>query len=72
VRLWPFPLSVLRWMGQVAGKQALIDRLLGSIQVNLSKIKRELDWHPPFSVDRGLSETAAWYCGQSSRWNTTL
>jgi len=63
VRLWPFPLSVLRRMGQVAGKQALIDRLLGSLQVNSTKIKRELDWHPPFSLDRGLAETAAWYCG---------
>jgi len=71
VRLWPVPLSVLRWMGQVAGKQALIDRLVGSLQVNLSKIKRELDWHPPCSVDRGLAETAAWYCRQSSRLNTT-
>jgi nucleoside-diphosphate-sugar epimerase len=71
VRLWPVPLSVLRWMGQVAGKQALIDRLLGSLQVNLSKIKLELDWYPPFSVDRGLAETAAWYCGSSLRWSTT-
>ena len=71
VRLWPFPLSVLRWMGQVAGKQALIDRLLGSLQVNLSKIKQELDWQPPFSVDRGLAQTATWYCGQSSRSKTT-
>ncbi len=71
VRLWPFPLSVLCWMGQVAGKRALIDRLLGSLQVNLSKIKQELDWHPPFSVDRGLAETAAWYGGQSIRKNPT-
>ncbi len=72
VHLWPFPVSVLRRIGQIARKQALINRLLGSLQVNLSKIKRELDWHPPFSVDRGLAETAAWYCGQSSRLNTTL
>jgi nucleoside-diphosphate-sugar epimerase len=69
VRLWPFPPSVLLWMGQVAGKQEFIDRLLGSLQVNLSKIKRELDWHPPFSVDRGLAETAEWYCASSLRLN---
>ena len=63
VRLWPVPLSVLRRIGQIARKQELIDRLLGSLQVNSTKIKRELDWHPPISVDRGLAETAAWYCG---------
>ena len=62
--LWPLPLSMLRWMGRIIGKTAMIDRLLGSLQIDSSKIRRELDWHPPFSVDRGLAETAAWYRGQ--------
>jgi UDP-glucose 4-epimerase len=39
----------------------MIDRLVGSLQVNSSKILTELDWHPPFTVDAGLSETAAWF-----------
>jgi nucleoside-diphosphate-sugar epimerase len=60
-RLWPVPLSMLRWIGSVAGKQAMIDRLLGSLQVDSSKIGQELNWSPPYSVDQGLSETAAWY-----------
>lgn len=67
VRLLPLPLSVLRWMGGVTGKQAVIDRLLGSLQVNSSKIRRELDWHPPFTVDAGLSETAAWFRARTTR-----
>ena len=67
VRLWPFPLSTLRWIAQVAGKQAVIDRLLGSLTVNSSKIRRELDWHQPFPVDRGLAETAAWYSARFPR-----
>lgn len=66
VRLWPVPLSVLSRLGQVIGKQAVIDRLLGSLQVNSSKIRRELDWQPPFPVDRGLAETAAWYCARTT------
>jgi len=61
VCLWPCPTSVLYWMGQVAGKRRMIDRLAGSLQVNSSKIQTELDWHPPFTVDAGLSETAAWF-----------
>ncbi|MBH0197468.1 MAG: SDR family oxidoreductase [Nitrospira sp.] len=67
VRLWPFPLSMLRWIAQVGGKQAVIDRLLGSLTVNSSKIRRELDWHQPFPVDRGLAETAAWYSARFPR-----
>ncbi|MBY0246154.1 MAG: SDR family oxidoreductase [Nitrospiraceae bacterium] len=63
-RLWPVPLSMLRWIGSVAGKQAIIDRLLGSLQVDSSKIRKELDWHPPYSVGRGFAETAAWYRGR--------
>jgi nucleoside-diphosphate-sugar epimerase len=61
VCLWPCPTSLLYWMGQVAGRRGMIDRLVGSLQVNSSKIQTELDWHPPITVDAGLSETAAWF-----------
>jgi nucleoside-diphosphate-sugar epimerase len=61
VCLWPCPTALLYWMGQVAGRRGMIDRLVGSLQVNSSKIQTELGWHPPFTVDVGLSETAAWF-----------
>lgn len=61
VCLWPCPTTLLYWMGQVTGKRGMIDRFLGSLQVNSSKIQTELDWQPPFSVDAGLSETVAWF-----------
>jgi nucleoside-diphosphate-sugar epimerase len=61
VCLWPCPTSILYWMEQVSGKRGMIDRLIGSLQVNSSKIQTELNWHPPFTVDAGLSETAAWF-----------
>ena len=70
-RLWPFPLPLLRWVGQLAGQKGALDRLLGSLQVDSSKIRRELDWHPPVSIDRGLADTAAWFCGQSPRFGAT-
>jgi nucleoside-diphosphate-sugar epimerase len=62
--LWPMPLSMLRWLGRLVGKEAMIDRLLGSLQVDSSRIRQELDWHPPYSVDQGLAETAAWFSGR--------
>lgn len=64
--LWPCPTPFLYWMGQVAGKREIIDRLAGSLQVNSSKIQTELDWRPPFTVAAGLSETAAWFRAQTS------
>lgn len=60
-RLWPLPHSVLRGFGQLVGKQVVVDRLLRSLQVDSSKIRKELDWHPPFSVDQGLAATATWF-----------
>lgn len=61
VRLWPLPVVLLRSLGKILGKQTVIDRLCGSLQVNSSKIRQQLDWQPPFTVDQGLTETAAWY-----------
>jgi len=60
-RVWPVPPVMLRLIGSVAGKQAMIDRLLGSLQVDSSKIRKELNWHSPYSVGQGFAETAAWY-----------
>jgi len=66
VCLWPCPTAFLYWMGEVAGKRGMIDRLVGSLQVDSSKIQTELNWHPPFTVDAGLSETAAWFRTQAT------
>ena len=60
-RLWPMPLSVLRYLGQIVGKKAMIDRLIGSLQIDSSRIRQELNWYPPYMVDQGLAETAAWF-----------
>lgn len=60
-RIFPFPLSLLNLAGAVTGKRAAINRLLGSLTVDSSSIRRELEWKPPFSMDEGLAETAAWF-----------
>jgi nucleoside-diphosphate-sugar epimerase len=65
--LWPMPLSVLRWLGQVVGREAIIDRLLGSLQVDSSTIRRELNWQPAYSVDQGLAETVSWFNSSTGR-----
>ena len=63
-RLIPVPASLLRLAARMAGKQDIAERLLGNLQVNISKTKEILDWAPPVSVDDGFRKTAKWYLGQ--------
>jgi UDP-N-acetyl-alpha-D-quinovosamine dehydrogenase len=61
VRLFPFPSVLLKMAGIITGKSVAIDRLLSSLMVKCSKIRRELDWKAPFTMEQGLKETAKWY-----------
>lgn len=60
-RLLPFPPALLRAAGKVLGKEDEVGRLLDSLVIDSSKIRRELGWKPPFTMEEGLRETAAWY-----------
>lgn len=60
-RLLRCPEALLKVAGHFAGKSDQIDRLLGSLQVDSGKIRRELNWTPPYSLQQGLQETAEWY-----------
>ena len=59
--LFPFPPRLLRLAGGMTGQGPALDRLVGSLQVDSSAIRRALDWAPPYTVDQGLAETARWY-----------
>jgi len=61
VRLLPFPVSLMKLLGKLTGKGGVVNRLTGSLTVDSSKIRRELGWVPPFTMEEGLLETAAWY-----------
>jgi nucleoside-diphosphate-sugar epimerase len=61
VRLFPFPRMLLRAIGAVTGMSSAVRRLMGSLVVDSSKIRRELGWIPPFSMEEGLRATAEWY-----------
>ena len=55
------PLSLLRIAAVLLKRSSQIEQLFGSLQVNDEKIRRELFWTPPFTVDQGLHETIDWY-----------
>lgn len=60
-RIFPFPAVLLRLAGNLLGKSEEIARLLGSLQIDSGKIRRELNWQPPFTLQQGLQATAEWY-----------
>jgi nucleoside-diphosphate-sugar epimerase len=53
-RLLPVPVGLLRAAGRVLGKSAEIDRLVGSLEVDISHTRETLHWSPPISVGEGL------------------
>jgi nucleoside-diphosphate-sugar epimerase len=59
--LFPCPPGLLKLAGLLSGKSEQVERLLGSLQVESGKIRRELNWIPPYSLQQGLQTTAEWY-----------
>jgi nucleoside-diphosphate-sugar epimerase len=53
-RLIPVPVSILMIASRLLGKSSIAQRLLGSLQVDISKTCTLLNWKPPVSVDEGL------------------
>jgi len=53
-RLIPVPTGVLQFGATLLGRKAMAQRLLGSLQVDISKTCELLDWKPPYSVEEGL------------------
>ena len=57
-RLIPVPLCVLNVSAKLLGKADVVQRLLDSLQVDITKSKVLLGWDPPFSMEEGLRATA--------------
>jgi len=54
-RLFPCPEQVLAAAAKCVGKSTLADKLLASLQVDISETKRLLSWVPPVPVQDGLN-----------------
>jgi len=57
-RLFPIPPSVLRFGAALCGRQNIADRLLESLQADISKARTRLSWSPPVGVDEALIRAA--------------
>jgi nucleoside-diphosphate-sugar epimerase len=58
-KLVPVPTRLLHWVAALLGKGDTAQRLLGSLQVDITHTQQTLGWTPPISVDEGLRRAAA-------------
>jgi len=64
-RLFPCPVAVLVAAASMFGKRDAVDRLVGSLEVDDSKLRRELGWYPVKCLEDGI--TAMCDLGSSSQ-----
>jgi nucleoside-diphosphate-sugar epimerase len=65
------PKKALALASKLINKPDIAQRLAGSLMIDSKKIRGDLNWSPPFTIDEGLSKTIDWYkknkSGTSSR-----
>ncbi|MFJ4343864.1 UDP-glucose 4-epimerase family protein [Pseudomonas sp. NPDC089401] len=57
-RLLPVPPVLLHAAARMLGRADLAQRLLGSLQVDITKNRKLLGWTPPYTLEQGLDVTA--------------
>jgi UDP-glucose 4-epimerase len=63
-RLFGMPAGALRALAAIAGRSAELNRLLGSLKVDISETRVRLGWSPPVTLQTGLERTVQWYIQQ--------
>lgn len=63
-RSFYFPPGLLRAVAALVGRSGQAAKLFDSLLVSDSKIRSELGWEPPYTLDQGLRATADWYIAQ--------
>ena len=58
-RLVPVPVWLFKLAGSLTGQHAVVDRLVGDLQVDSSKARNLLGWVPPYTVEQGIAATVA-------------
>lgn len=60
-RVFPLPRFLMTAAAAILGREAAWERLKGSLVIDSRPFYREFSWAPPFTLEQGLAETAAWY-----------
>ena len=65
--LIPVPVDLMKFAARLLGKSDVADRLFGSLQVDSSKARKLLDWHPVISMDDELKKTVEVFLEKSCK-----
>lgn len=60
-RLIPVSLRVLELAGAVTGTSGEVRRLVRPFSVSSQKLRSQLAWTPPYTLEEGLADTAKWF-----------
>jgi nucleoside-diphosphate-sugar epimerase len=60
-KLWNLPAGLAGALASVIGRGDIAQRLFAPLQVDSSRIRRELNWSPPFDPREALVATARWF-----------
>lgn len=60
-RLFPCPSGLLMGVAAISGRRGQAERLLGSLRIDDARIRHELGWCPPYTLQHGLQATAGEY-----------
>jgi nucleoside-diphosphate-sugar epimerase len=52
----PIPIFIFRLLGHISGKSEQVDQLVGDLQVDSSKARELLGWHPPVTMTETFSK----------------
>jgi TRAP-type mannitol/chloroaromatic compound transport system permease large subunit len=53
----PIPVSFFKFTGKLLNKNDIIDRLTGSLELDIQHTKNTLAWTPPFSIKESFVKT---------------
>lgn len=59
--IWPLPPRCLLWVARALGKAPVAERLLGSLQVDITHTRDRLGWRPVVTYPQALALTASAY-----------
>jgi nucleoside-diphosphate-sugar epimerase len=65
--LLPVPVFLFNLVGRLTGKSAVVDRLVGDLQVDSGDAKKYLDWSAPYTVEQGIKATVDDFLNKSAR-----
>ncbi|WP_347135491.1 UDP-glucose 4-epimerase family protein [Vibrio cholerae] len=63
----PVPIWSYKLFGKLFGKSDIVDRLTGSLQVDISHTKETLGWKPPQTLQEGFKQTAQAFLQANNR-----